>query len=162
MSIDADTIRLIADAGGSTDDLCLVAKAGESGPDQASIVDLIGQLRFSDCPPAAIAIAVMALAEKIIENRKRYRYVGNDNAPTARCGNRQRRGMSDTEWRKLRQIIFERDNFACTYCGSGDDLTCDHVVPLIRGGGNDHDNLTTACRPCNSSKGDKLLEEWVA
>ena len=163
MSISADTMQALRDGGASFEDMIFVAKAGESGPDQANIVDLIGQLRHSDCPPAAIAIAVMALAEKIVENRRRYRYVANDTAPrTGKCGNRRRRGMSDYSWRKLRQEIFDRDGGECQYCGSFDDLTCDHIVPLVRGGSNDPDNLTTACRSCNSSKGDRLVEEWVA
>lgn len=65
-------------------------------------------------------------------------------------------------WRALRQAVFERDGFACVYCGCLDDLACDHVVPRSRGGLNDMENLVTACRPCNSSKGDKLLSEWLS
>ena len=76
--------------------------------------------------------------------------------------NRIRRGMSDSKWRALRQRIFERDNHECQYCGASDDLTCDHIVPLMRGGTNDNENLNTACRSCNSSKGDKMLNEWRA
>lgn len=36
----------------------------------------------------------------------------------------------------------------------------EHVVPLTRGGQNCVYNCTIACRPCNSSKGVKLISEW--
>ena len=54
-----------------------------------------------------------------------------------------------------------RDLFGdlCVYCGDHAD-TLDHVVPLTRGGEHSISNLVPACRPCNSSKHDKLLSEW--
>lgn len=53
----------------------------------------------------------------------------------------------------VRAAVYERDGHACVTCGSGDDLTLDHVVPWSRGGSDAADNLQTMCRPCNSSKG---------
>ena len=41
---------------------------------------------------------------------------------------------------------------ACYYCGHRDNLTVDHVVPLVRGGPEEAVNLIWACRSCNSSK----------
>lgn len=41
-------------------------------------------------------------------------------------------------------------------------LQLDHIVPKARGGSDHPDNLTLACGPCNASKRDKLLSEWVA
>jgi hypothetical protein len=65
------------------------------------------------------------------------------------------------EWARLRSSVFERDNYTCQYCGQrGGKLECDHVVPVSRGGGNDEDNLATACLPCNRSKRNKTPEEW--
>jgi len=65
-------------------------------------------------------------------------------------------------WASLRLMVFERDDFRCVYCGCdvSADPQCDHVHPISRGGQNSMDNLATACRPCNSSKGDKTPEEW--
>jgi uncharacterized protein YdaU (DUF1376 family) len=65
-------------------------------------------------------------------------------------------------WPALRLSVFQRDSFTCQYCGEVDvELECDHVHPLSRGGSSHLDNLATACRPCNRSKSDLLLSEWV-
>jgi hypothetical protein len=37
--------------------------------------------------------------------------------------------------------------------------TCEHILPLGRGGGWDWMNLVAACRACNSAKADRLPEE---
>lgn len=58
-----------------------------------------------------------------------------------------------------RQAIFARDKFECQYCGSHDELTLDHIIPLTQGGTNEDDNLITACVSCNSAKGTLTLEE---
>jgi len=65
-------------------------------------------------------------------------------------------------WPALRLAVFERDGFRCVYCGCdvSMDPQCDHIHPISRGGANSVENLATACRPCNSSKGDKTPEEW--
>lgn len=49
---------------------------------------------------------------------------------------------------------------ACCYCGSRDDLTVDHVVPVSHGGESRRDNILISCRRCNSSRRVKPLEEW--
>lgn len=58
-----------------------------------------------------------------------------------------------------RQNIFRRDGNRCQYCGSTYDLTLDHVLPKSRGGLSSWDNLVTACKNCNSRKGDRTPEE---
>ena len=49
----------------------------------------------------------------------------------------------------------------CEYCGNKENLTIDHIVPLCKKGANVLDNLATACRSCNCSKGDKQLITWL-
>src|SRR5687768_2153712 len=49
----------------------------------------------------------------------------------------------------------------CPHCERKVKLIVDHVVPFSRGGNNEITNICLICRRCNSSKGDKLLEEWV-
>ena len=58
-----------------------------------------------------------------------------------------------------RQNIFKRDNHQCQYCGTPEELTLDHVIPKSRGGRTSWDNLITACKRCNSRKGDYTPEE---
>lgn len=55
--------------------------------------------------------------------------------------------------------VFLRDRFSCQYCGSGQDLTFDHVVPRARGGQTTWENILTACAPCNLRKSDRSLRE---
>lgn len=61
--------------------------------------------------------------------------------------------------RPTRQAIFRRDNHACQYCGSKQNLTLDHVMPRARGGKDTWENLVTACVTCNNRKGDRRPEE---
>lgn len=49
---------------------------------------------------------------------------------------------------------------ACYYCGTKGRLTVDHLIPRIRGGQDEADNLIWACQPCNSSKGSRDLLAW--
>lgn len=61
----------------------------------------------------------------------------------------------------VRFEVFKRDGFTCQYCGAhppGVLLHVDHIVAVAEGGGNDMDNLVTACQPCNIGKGAKDLK----
>lgn len=49
--------------------------------------------------------------------------------------------------------LFLRDRFRCVYCGSGKELTFDHVIPRAQGGGTTWENVAAACAPCNLRKG---------
>ncbi len=55
--------------------------------------------------------------------------------------------------------LFLRDRFICQYCGSGRDLTFDHVVPRAQGGRTTWENVSTACSPCNLMKGGRTPRE---
>lgn len=46
----------------------------------------------------------------------------------------------------------------CAKCGSGQDLTRDHIIPLVKGGTNDPSNIRIVCRSCNSRKGAKVQQ----
>lgn len=58
-----------------------------------------------------------------------------------------------------RQNIFRRDHYTCQYCGVTTNLTLDHLIPKSKGGRSSWTNLVTACRSCNSKKGDLTPEE---
>lgn len=71
--------------------------------------------------------------------------------------------VSSHEWDSLRRHVFGRDNYICTYCArEGQRLECDHITSVADGGSDDTDNLTTACRPCNRSKGRRSGRDWNA
>ena len=160
MSIDTATIRILIDAGMGGEEILAVAEGMESGPDARIIFVMVEALRNEGCDAEKIADAVLATAEDIVRKRKaRFAYNTDEHTPR-KDSNKARRGLSNQRWRDLRDRIYERDGRQCQYCGDTNDLTCDHIVPLLRGGTNDESNLTIACRPCNSSKGDKLLSEW--
>ena len=68
---------------------------------------------------------------------------------------------------------YNRDGFTCCWCGArrnvflddGITLTLDHCKPHSNDGTNETTNLSTACRKCNSSRGNRSLAEfsrWVA
>ena len=67
---------------------------------------------------------------------------------------------STSRWRKLRQQVLDRDGHVCQYCGSEENLHVDHIIPKRIAGENGDvlDNLITACRACNLSKGGKMTE----
>lgn len=51
----------------------------------------------------------------------------------------------------------------CHYCGckvGRENLTMDHVVPLIRGGRSTKGNIVPACKACNTKKKYLLPLEW--
>lgn len=50
---------------------------------------------------------------------------------------------------------------ACSYCGSDNNLSMDHLIPRDRGGPESGDNIVWACRPCNSSKGSTDMLVWM-
>ena len=49
---------------------------------------------------------------------------------------------------------------SCVKCGTYEDITLDHVVPIVRGGRHSIGNLQPLCRSCNSKKGTKTTMEW--
>ena len=68
--------------------------------------------------------------------------------------------------RELRKTRWWKDKIArriCEYCGGSfepDELTMDHIVPLIRGGKTAKNNIAAACKECNNKKKYLLPMEW--
>lgn len=52
---------------------------------------------------------------------------------------------------------FVKDKDICIYCGSRHNIEADHIIARTHGG------VTTApaCKPCNQSKSNKQLMEWL-
>ncbi len=64
--------------------------------------------------------------------------------------------VSEKDWQRL----CRRHDNKCAYCGQARVLQKDHIIPITRGGRHSIGNLLPACKPCNSSKGPRLLTEW--
>ncbi len=61
-----------------------------------------------------------------------------------------------------RANIYARDLHTCQYCGtkcSTEDLTFDHVIPVVKGGSKTWNNIVTCCFECNHRKGGRTPEE---
>lgn len=64
------------------------------------------------------------------------------------------------EWRVIRELVLQRDNYTCCRCGACNDpnypsdvqLTVDHIVPVSSGGLNMMNNLETLCATCHGKK----------
>lgn len=55
--------------------------------------------------------------------------------------------------------VLARDNGQCQGCGTDQEITIDHIVPVTRSGTNELDNLQLLCKSCNSRKGNRLRQQ---
>ena len=60
-------------------------------------------------------------------------------------------------WRKK---IKETWDYECAYCGSGNNLTIDHIVPRSKGGTDFTKNVLCCCHSCNQDKSHTPWKEW--
>jgi len=61
-----------------------------------------------------------------------------------------------------RANIYARDHHTCQYCGEkcgAEDLTFDHVVPIVMGGTKTWENIVTCCVTCNHRKGGRTPQK---
>jgi hypothetical protein len=82
----------------------------------------------------------------------------------ARCRSALRRSSRMRALLSL-SIDSKRERFAlfdntCAYCGAGNRLTVDHVLPLTAGGLDQFDNIVPACNRCNAGKNASPVESW--
>lgn len=64
---------------------------------------------------------------------------------------------------EIKQLIYERANGRCELCGRKilfEDMTIDHVIPLSMGGEDNINNISCACQPCNTFKGNILPDTF--
>lgn len=58
--------------------------------------------------------------------------------------------------------VYKRDGYACRYCGrDGLPLTVDHLILWEDGGPSIAENLLTACRKCNKTRGNTSYADWL-
>lgn len=61
-----------------------------------------------------------------------------------------------------RRNVFARDNYECQYCGKQkayNELTFDHIIPVIQNGETSWENIVACCKPCNGKKADNTPEQ---
>jgi hypothetical protein len=56
----------------------------------------------------------------------------------------------------VKLVVWARDGGACVRCGSTEKLHFDHVIPVVKGGGNSPGNIQILCEQCNLKKSDKI------
>ncbi|MCL5013353.1 MAG: RNA-guided endonuclease IscB [Firmicutes bacterium] len=63
---------------------------------------------------------------------------------------------------EVREYLLEKWDRRCAYCDATDvPFEIEHMHPKGRGGSDRVSNLTIACHPCNDSKGQRSVEEFV-
>lgn len=116
--------------------------------------------------------------EAIKEASKRYYY---RNAEAEKARSIRWRKLNHENWRKIANaswarrkarklnagvfVILDRElmrilSSPCNFCGTTEDITLDHVIPLARGGRHSIGNLQPLCGTCNKRKNSKLMSEW--
>ena len=69
------------------------------------------------------------------------------------------RELRASQWWKRK-----RSSGVCYYCGGKykpDELTMDHLIPVVRGGKSVQGNLVPSCKECNNKKKYLLPTEWA-
>lgn len=103
-------------------------------------------------------------ADQISQRSKVYR----ESRPDLRRATKHRRRalMANAEGshtpKDIRRLYIEQKGL-CAYCSKRlrGQYDVEHVLPLSRGGSNYPSNLALVCDPCNTSKGNKTLREWI-
>lgn len=83
-----------------------------------------------------------------------------DGQKSSFCGRRCLRDFfMQTDWQRVRRVVYERDGGQCMECGKyvgRDDYHVDHIVPVSKGGAEwELSNLELLCPKCNLTKGAK-------
>lgn len=69
----------------------------------------------------------------------------------------QRQISQGTSW-----VVYKRDGYRCRYCAADDvPLTVDHLVLWEEGGPSTKENLVSACRRCNKTRGNTQYADWL-
>jgi hypothetical protein len=62
-------------------------------------------------------------------------------------------------WKHIKTMIYRRDNYKCTKCGSTYKIQCHHIIPWRISHDSSPKNLTTLCRPCHTKEDNRIIRE---
>jgi 5-methylcytosine-specific restriction endonuclease McrA len=96
------------------------------------------------------------------EERKRNRDYAISNPEAKRLSEQRRRirKIGNGEFLILPKETNKLLTGNCFGCGSKENITLDHIIPISRGGQHSVGNLQPLCKSCNSSKNAKTIMEW--
>ena len=99
--------------------------------------------------------------ERILsENRKRYATEVTYRAKLQLSGHQRRKFLRESDLSLAQWLaVYRFYEGNCVYCGRAAN-TMDHILPLSRGGTHTVDNVTPACKSCNSRKRTRTPTEW--
>jgi 5-methylcytosine-specific restriction endonuclease McrA len=64
---------------------------------------------------------------------------------------------------EVREYLLQKFNRKCVYCGATDtQLELDHVQARSKGGSNRVSNLALSCHPCNQTKGNQDIKDFLS
>ena len=90
-----------------------------------------------------------------------YKMISIETASSLQVKNNSKKEDRKTISDAIKFRVLRKHNFRCSYCGisaSEAKLEIDHIISLATNGKNVESNYTTACRPCNQSKGTQIME----
>lgn len=95
----------------------------------------------------------VANPDKVKESVRAYRQKPEGVAAKKRASAKRRAALAEcslsaAEWLAIKASY----GYCCAKCGSAEDISQDHVVPLSKGGAHNADNIQPLCRSCNSGK----------
>lgn len=101
--------------------------------------------------------------EALATAKRKYRFNHPERVKAAQfCRRSRKRQNHKVKWSSADLAKrFESLGKQCIYCGSKNDLTVDHFLPVSMGGADCLSNFVLACRSCNSSKNNRDPVEWL-
>lgn len=95
--------------------------------------------------------------EKVNAHGRRWRKENHEKWSLINRRNQYRRKQAEgyftnDDWQNILKI----HNNSCVFCGTKDNITIDHIIPLSRGGTNWPENLEPLCFTCNTRKHNKM------
>lgn len=90
-------------------------------------------------------------------DKKREMMTGDGN-PNWVGGSSRYRGSG---WERLRETVYERDNYTCQKCGkTNGKIHAHHIVPYRVSRDNSLTNLITLCVSCHTKRTHREVKEW--